>query len=147
MNSKTIDRHKRILEGLLEEEGVQYEELSKVEIFNLQNLWKEKFKAKTLPNSESQLWLTFSPGSFTNYKEGEDADTKYRNQLVKEFLIWGGNSGYRCFGNKLPNLERLKRVPRDFGTVYDLYVSQKNLKWTYVYTHDDFCGPYFADAE
>jgi len=145
MNSKTINQHKKILEGLLDEEGVYFEELSKVEIFNLQKLWKEKFKAKTLPNYELQLWHTFSPDSFTNYKEGEDADKKYQNQPVKEFFIWGGDRGYRCFGNKLPNLERLKKVPRDFGIIYDLYVTHKNFKWTYVYTHNDFCGPYFAE--
>ena len=141
---KRLSNKKKIIADLLEEEGIDYQQLDTEELEELEQAWKDRFNAQKLINANSQLWHTFSFDGYSNYKEGEEADQKYKNQLVKEYYIWGGDKGYLCFSNKLPDLAKLKRLTRGYETTYDLYVNHKNFNWTYVYTHEDYYGPYFA---
>jgi hypothetical protein len=34
-------------------------------------------------------------------------------------------------------------VASDFDYEQDIYLFDKNFTWTYVYTHESMCGPYF----
>ena len=142
---KRLLNQKKTIADLLEEEEIPYQHLNAGELEELEKSWKQRFNANDLRNAGGQLWHAFSFNNYADYKEGEQADQRYLNQQVREFLIWGADKGYRCFSDKLPDLLKLKRLTRDFDVTYDLYVCHKNLKWTYVYTHEDFCGPYFAE--
>lgn len=91
-------------------------------------------------------WGTFSANLYNPYWEGKQAEEKYLSQPVKEYLIFGPEKfGYRCNSIKLPNLVKLYRYLDSLNVVFDLYIRHKNFKWTYVITHVDAFGPYFAE--
>ena len=117
--------------------------MSNSEIEQFRNDWRYKFNAQDLGKGELE-WYVFSCKRYPLYWESREADQKYKEIYVKEFVIDDGENGYQCFSQHLPNLDKLKSATKDFGILYDLFISHKNLKWTFVITHEEDVGPYFA---
>ena len=74
--------------------------------------------------------------------EESEAISRYERQPVKEYLIFTPkDTVIRCFSDKLENF---MSFTKDYGIIFDLYVSHKNFKWTFGIIHEDGIGPYYA---
>jgi predicted metal-binding protein len=110
---------------------------------NLKKLWENIF-AKTLSKTEKELihmdqylWHIFSYKK-VNCLENDVARDTF--DLCKKTQV------YVFFQNEditylYQNAAKLKST--DFDMLQDVYVVDKDFKWTYVYTHEAQCGPYY----
>ena len=143
--NKRISGKKKTIEDLLNEERISYqiESLELSEMF--WNSWRTKFHAQNLQRNECQ-WHTFSSQTYPYVVEESSAINKYKTQPVKEYLIFPPDDYViRCYSDKLPDFEKLLSLTKDFGIIFDLYLSHKNFNWTFVITHEEGFGPYFAN--
>lgn len=101
--------------------------------------WKSKFIAnRYAPHLESYLWHIFSYGA-TECIEGLNATEEYLKQWKTTVLIFNEPQQYliEC-RETIPKIEMI-----DFFD--DIYISQNNMKWTYVIPHEiRNMGPYFS---
>lgn len=143
MNRKLFKARMKIRDLLIEEQN-DYKLMSTDEIGQFRDAWKRKFHAENLRKGELE-WYVFSFKRYNQFWEGDEADQKYKMVYVKEFVIDDGENGYKCLSDHLADLDKLKSITKDYGSLFDLFISHKNLKWTYVITHEDDAGPYFAE--
>lgn len=142
---KRLIKQGKSIYDLLREEGIQFEVEEDESTAQLWNEWRSKFKAHYLTMEDCQ-WHTFCDNIYENYLEKQDAEDRYKQLLVNEyFIIIPDEPAIRCFSNRLPELEKVKSFAHDFGVVMDLYVCHKNVKWTFIVTHEDEFGPYYAE--
>ncbi len=125
----------------LDEQNFNYELLTKDEIIEVENHWKSKFIGnKTAPHLEYYLWHIFSFNKDYGI-EGELAFEEYKKQYPTEIIIFNERQEY---GIRIPNQGKIPVITmKDFTD--DIYISQKNMKWTYVISHEiPSFGPYFS---
>ena len=143
--NKLLSGKKKTIEDLLNEENISFKHEPSEKLTDFWNSWRTKFLAHNLRYNESQ-WHTFSMRTYSNFVEESEAISRYKQQPVKEYLIFTPqDTAIRCFSDKLPTFENLMSFTKDYGVIFDLYVSHKNFNWTFVITHEDDIGPYFAE--
>jgi CheY-like chemotaxis protein len=72
--------------------------------------------------------------------EGKAAVEQYQRQWEAPFYVFDEMLSFclLCPPQPYPDLSHLH---------YDLYISHHKMKWTMVYTHEEDCGPYFAERK
>ncbi len=87
------------------------------------------------------LWHIFTWGNVSCY-EGEEARAKFNSlQEMNGIKFYGG------YSKQIEGLSMVKKITaeeidEDIGD--DVYIVDMNFTWTYVRTHESYCGPYFC---
>lgn len=89
------------------------------------------------------LWHIFSWG-LVPCLTGEDAKKAFNKTEEKEVLKF-----YQRNNKSIPSYAELvsKMEADELDLTDDVYIVEKNFKWTYVHTHEWNCGPYFCSRE
>lgn len=136
---------------VLKSKGVLVKEM-KGKKEELQKQWEDAF-AKNLSKSQKNkinfyqhFWHVFSFNKLSCL-EGQKARDAF-NKVKKD----GCYIFYQDEENSLmlENARSLKveDIVKEFeGYIDDVYVGDTNFKWTYVCTHEEYCGPYFYHLE
>ena len=131
----------------LKELGVSTRLLSFNEKIDHQKTWRKVFASNL---QEKRIdWHAFSY-NLTPHLEGFDAINKFNAQPVKNYFIISSNdklTGLACEGNKVLSYSDLLIIRNKNPSFYDVYISHKNLKWTFVITHEEDFGPYFSSLK
>jgi hypothetical protein len=111
------------------------------------SLWKKHFAPNVLSKNEA-LWHTFS---FDHYPHsfGSDAIRILNKTWLKDIMIFSTHHFYaiECsalFPVFLDYVEFCRYLSQITNHV-DIYIAQKNYKWTFVIPHEKDFGPYYAD--
>ncbi|KGK90148.1 DUF4275 family protein [Clostridium sp. HMP27] len=126
-------------------------ELRNVRVETLDNIgkhlhkqWEKKF-AGDLNNSQKHkiyldqyLWHIFSYEK-VQHLCGKDAIDAFNNIKKEECYAFYENDDKAL---KLANSKDIKA--EDFNSEHDIYIVDNNMSWTFVHTHEDYCGPYFC---
>ena len=95
------------------------------------------------------LWHIFSYEKMPCL-EGTKARNAFDELKEKEYYIFYEDWVYDCDlseykGKTFEILNCDKINAKDFNKDKDIYIVDKNFKWTYVNTHESYCGPYFCN--
>ncbi len=137
------------LYDFLDKECIDYIKMTLQEIKDHKLDWRYNFNGHKLSSSKREYnWHVFSYNYVTDYLTGEQADDKYCSLYVKDFVVIGSEKvGLKCSSDHLPELNRLKKYIKDSNEIFDLYITHKNFNWTYVISHEDDFGPYYAEKQ
>ena len=135
------------LYDFLDKEHIDYIKMTLQEIKNYKLDWRYKFNGHKLSSSKREHnWHVFSYNYVADYLTGKQADDKYCSLYAKDFVVIGSEKvGLKCSSDHLPELIRLKEYIKNSNEIFDLYITHKNFNWTYVITHEDDLGPYYAE--
>lgn len=121
----------------------------------VRNKWIENFagglteREKKELSIENHLWYALDSKKVA-YLEGEDAVEAFNNLRKKGYYVFFDYYRYEdedLFGYENKVFEVFgwnKMKAEDFFCSGDIYVVDKEFTWTYVFTHEDWCGPYFC---
>lgn len=106
----------------------------------------EKERRKIYMNS--YLWHLFSYDK-TKYLEGNKARKAFDELKDKEYYIFYEDYAYNHdileYKNKVFEVLNCNEIKAEyFNEENDIYIVDKYFKWTYVNTHEEYCGPYFC---
>ena len=136
---------------LLKDKGILVTEL-KNKRKELWKLWEEAF-ANNLTKSQKRkiyfhqhMWHVFSYNKISCI-EGQNAKAAF-NKKQKEacYIFYQDNENALL----LENARRIKAedlINEIDGYIDDVYVVDIDFSWTYIHTHEYFCGPYFYQSE
>lgn len=152
--NKKFDRvYKKELEDKLlkifETRDIRYTKMSLKEIDSYMEQWFAHFvpdseKTDAKPNCfgtdewAGYLWHAFSY-EFTPCKQEKQARDAYDDLDRGQCVLLMSNEK---IGFSIENSERLSSGV--FDEFMDIFITDKDFKWTYVHTHEEYCGPYFA---
>lgn len=130
----------------LEERGVQSSELGHEETKDIIATWTQKFTIQP-PGKNEALWHTFSLNHFP-CESGAHAMKKLNETPLKTFVIFSPadlsaikcTAPYACF---IP-YEELQAQWMSIRYRMDIFIVQSNFTWTFVHTHEQDFGPYYA---
>ncbi|MBD1382196.1 DUF4275 family protein [Metabacillus arenae] len=119
---------------------------------NFRKQWEEKFVKKLSKsqkikiNLDSLLWHAFSYNKLSCLEKGE-AMYAFNKERKKECYVFIQHNDDALM---LHDAKRIKAD--DFSGENDIYLSDvyivdKDFTWTYVRTHESFCGPYFYKSK
>ena len=92
-------------------------------------------------------WNTFA-GKYAPHLEGQTAIDRFNQLYVKEYTIIAGNDlSVHCQGRSLPSYDDFMKVINSQYYEFDTYISHVKFNWTFVITHDEFIGPFFAESQ
>lgn len=92
------------------------------------------------------LWHVFSWGH-APCLEGDKARKAFDGEKCE--MVYMFTDGYSKNGfPQIQNITVAKKGVSDLlETENDIYIVDLNFNWTYVHTHESYCGPYFAKAK
>ncbi|MFT3924290.1 MAG: DUF4275 family protein [Myxococcales bacterium] len=109
----------------------------------LQQRWREVFAVRVKAATGSWIYRDFDWHAFSYElvycRRGAQAIAQYQARVAARFLVLphlAEEPGYWCESEQLPMLHGR-----------DAYVSDPELTWTMVFTHEDLCGPYFTTRD
>jgi hypothetical protein len=136
------------IEELLQEKNVAYNIISHDEKYEIIKKWKcVFFQSLTINQVEMAnkfLWHIFS-FNYIKALEKEIAIDAFNRLNVKRYTIFSSNiksTGILCESSLLPSYEEFAKAKTSSPELFDLYINQINLKWTFVITHEPNFGPY-----
>ena len=108
--------------------------------------WKKQFSfGKTL--RREPLWHSFSFNRYSNLSK-KLAIKKFENTYLKNVIIFSDFKflPIKCEAESasILNFELIKNCLNKIPNQIDLYICHKNFNWTFVITHEQDYGPYFA---
>lgn len=148
-----IRKHKREilrnLKNMFKQARITYKKMSKKQTAHYMQKWFQLFVPKAqheeavkycFPTKtyNAYLWHTFSYGT-TPCEEKVPASKSY-DALIHNACVLLLNRSKIAF--VLGNANQL--TSKVINKFTDIIVTDKDFKWTYVHTHEEYCGPYFA---
>ena len=114
----------------------------------LRKQWEEAF-AKHLSKSQKRkiylhqhLWHIFSYNKLSCLEEQKARDAFNREEKNGCYIFYRDTQNVLLLGNaRSLRAEDLIKDVDDF--LEDVYVVDTDFTWTYVLTHEEYCGPYF----
>ncbi|WP_053367972.1 DUF4275 family protein [Bacillus sp. FJAT-27245] len=119
----------------------------------LRKEWETHF-ANHLSNEEKKAIYLFNQGGYCGYLwhvfsykkkdclEGEKAEVAFNDERKNECYIFFQDSDYAL---QLANASTLNTLDLLDETDNDMYIVDKQFRWTFVMTHEiGLCGPYFS---
>ncbi len=92
------------------------------------------------------LWHIFTWGKVACLA-GDEARAAFDKQKYKSAIMFC--NGYSR--NGVPQIDKLDLIEKidasKLEETDDVYVVDRNFRWTYVHTHEEQCGPYFCEKE
>ncbi|MBT2655859.1 DUF4275 family protein [Bacillus sp. ISL-18] len=114
----------------------------------LRKQWEETF-AKHLSKSQKRkiylhqhLWHIFSYKKLSCLEEQKARDAFNRTMKDTCYIFYQDNE-YVLLLENITSLKAEDIINEFDHYINDVYVVDKNFSWTYVHTHEYFCGPYF----
>ncbi len=137
---------------VFEAKSIQYRKLSDKEISDFVSRWFESFipedkraKARQIcfPNRKwgNYLWHAFSY-ELVPCEEADSAREKYDHLERNKCYLYIDNEGV---GFEIENGSAFSALDADGFP--DLLITGQDFNWTYVHTHEEYCGPYFKTRE
>ena len=143
---------------ILFDKNINFQVLDNLE--EIKNKWIEVFAGHLTERErideihmDQLLWHVFSydkKGCFEGAKARKSFD-EFKN---KEYYIFFENWVYDFYVEDYDLLDYKYKVfevlncnkikAKDFNKDKDIYVVDKHFRWTYVNTHESYCGPYFC---
>lgn len=139
------ERQYRMLQHDIKNRGIDICE-SPISGQQLRQKWKKIFlgslnlKEQKAIHINQFLWHCFSYQKIECLSKGE-AKKAFANHKKNEVFVF---YQHKDEAYVFKNTSKLRAS--DFDMDDDVYVVDKNFKWTYVKTHESMCGPYFARA-
>jgi uncharacterized protein YkuJ len=139
---KTERGIKMSLMNLFRKKGIEFTELPDKGA-ELRKKWENRF-TDSISSSEKKsiyfdqyLWHVFSYEKLSCLKN-EEAMKSFNQEPKKTCFVF-----YQHDNNvfMINNADKLKA--KDFKNEHDVYVVDENFNWTFVHTHEEYCGPYF----
>lgn len=131
-----------LVKAFLQGKNISFESIN-VDSKQIRKAWISAFSnGEKAPHMEDFLWHFFSFEVVPHFK-GKAAIKELKEQWPSDILIFNEKFDFVFYCQKcLPILEL--SVSQD-----DIYICHKNMKWTYVVTHEIFSGlgPYFAHRQ
>jgi hypothetical protein len=133
--------------NLLKSKGIHVDEL-KNKREELRKQWEDAF-AKNLSKSQKSkiyfhqhLWHVFSYNKLSclEYQKARDAFNKIKKDEC--YIFYQDNESALLLDNAR-SLKAEDILNEINGYIEDVYVANKDFSWTYIQTHEIFCGPYF----
>ncbi|MCP3764805.1 DUF4275 family protein [Domibacillus sp. A3M-37] len=137
--------------NLLKSKGILVTKLiSKKE--DLRKQWEEAF-AKHLSKSQKgkiyfhqHLWHVFSYNKLSCLEEQKARDAFNKVKKKGCYIFYRDNQSVLLLENaKILKAEDILKDVDD--CLEDVYVVDKDFTWTYVFTHEEYCGPYFYQSK
>lgn len=127
----------------LQDKGAILSELFQKEAQSVNELWDNSFASDISMDTKKAVYYGQFKWHIFSYKIKdflkEEAARNAFDAAAKDEL-------YVMYQNK-PYVLMLKNakdtVSADFDSEEDIYIFDKDLTWTYVHTHESYCGPYF----
>jgi hypothetical protein len=110
---------------------------------DLRKQWENKFTGSLSNTQKSKiylnqyLWHIFSYQQIEHLSEQEAIEAFNTIKKDECFVFYQDDDE----ALKLINSKDIKAD--DFENENDIYIVDKNMTWTYIHTHEDYCGPYF----
>ncbi|WP_409276341.1 DUF4275 family protein [Neobacillus sp. SCS-31] len=137
---------------ILKNKTIKVRELPKWGAY-LRKEWETNF-ADHLSDEEKRAIYLFDHGGYCGYLwhlfsfkkkdclEGEEAEEAFNNEPKNQCYIFYQNSDYALH---LENAATLSTSDFFDETDIDIYIVDKQFRWTFVITHETgWCGPYFS---
>ncbi|WP_316569602.1 DUF4275 family protein [Neobacillus sp. YIM B06451] len=135
---------------LLKNKTIKVRELPKWGAY-LRKEWETQF-ANHLSDEEKSAIYLFNHGGYCGYLwlsykkkdclEAEKAEEAFNNELKNECYVFYQRSDYAL---QLENARTLSTSDLFHETDIDMYIVDKQFRWTFVITHETgWCGPYFS---
>ena len=129
---------------LLDPPPSRIEPLTHREALRLRQQWRENFSVRLYEAEGRWLigehdWHVFTYRYSRYIAEGSDAVALYKDQAATDLVVMFDNGSEVC----LADFDVAPRPNRS----YDLYVCDREMTWTMVFTHEDELGPFFARAD
>lgn len=118
-------------------------------LYEIEDKWIKVF-AGDIHLNESYLWHVFSKNYRQDYLEGDEAIEAFNNLKKKGYYIFYERYRYDDedlseYENKVFEVFGWSKLKAEDLFDCDIYVVDKEFKWTYVSTHEgDWFGPYFC---
>ncbi len=88
------------------------------------------------------LWHIFS-WELAPCLKGEEARKAFDEQEYEKAIMFC--SGYADNGAIIKDLKETAKISsKEIEKIDDAYVTAEDFGWTYVHTHEEYCGPYFC---
>lgn len=105
--------------------------------------WQEKFAGNLNKSEKNKIYLDQYLWHIFSYQKVEHLE---RGEAMEAFNNIKKDECYAFYQHddillKLNNLKDIKA--EDFSSEEDIYIVDKSISWTYVHTHEEYCGPYF----
>jgi hypothetical protein len=129
---------------LLHPSPSRVESLTRREAMRLRQQWRETFSTP-LYDAEGRWsigehdWHVFTYRYSRYIAEGSDAMAVYKHQMSTDLVVMFDNAFEVCLAD-------FNVAPRPVRP-YDVYVCDREMTWTTVFTHEDELGPFFARAD
>ena len=118
----------------------------------LRSQWEEVF-TKQLSNSQKRkiyfhqhLWHVFSYNKLPCL-EGQKARETFDKKKKDVCYIFYQDNEYVLLLENAKGLMAKDIINEINGYINDVYVVDKDFLWTYIHTHEYFCGPYFYQPD
>jgi hypothetical protein len=142
---KTKGEVKMSLMDVFRHKGIEVIELADKGV-ELRKKWENKFTDEISLSEKKSiyfdqfLWHVFSYEKLSCLKN-EEAMKAFNQEPKKCCYVF-----YQHHDNAfmINNADKIKA--EDFENEHDVYVVDKNFHWTFVHTHEYYCGPYFYKA-
>lgn len=139
---------------ILIDKKINFQVLDNLE--EIKNKWLEVFAGNLTEKEridelgmDAYLWHLFSYEK-RECLEGNDARIAFDELRRREYYVFFDNHRYDYYDlseyeNKVFEVfDGNKAKAKDFNKEDDVYVVDKYFRWTYVNTHEGYCGPYFC---
>ena len=121
----------------------------------IKNKWIEVFAGHLTKKERRKIYMNQYLWHIFSYEkmpclEGTKARNAFDELKEKEYYIFYEDWVYDCDlseykGKTFEILNGDKINAKNFNKDKDIYIVDKNFKWTYVKTHESYCGPYFCN--
>ena len=116
-------------------------------------LWLRSFASEVLKGTLrihvtadcNYLWHIFSFCLVPSYS-GAEAQEMFNKLDYTEVILFTGGQWWEGKA-EIENLRLIPKISASILDIYelkDIYIVDKNFRWTYVHTHESMCGPYFC---
>lgn len=132
------------LQSLLKKYRVKYSLISIEEKYSILNKWRSYFASNL--NERELPWHSFNTNIHPSFEQTE-AISKFNKCYFKDFTIIADFNyyGIRCNSDLVfASFSELKSALLSLENFVDIYITHINYKWTFVITHEEGIGPFFA---
>lgn len=147
-NHEYIEELKGSLIKLFQNKHIEYSEMSKSSLKKYTETWFVSIVPKMHQTEAREhcfsnrkvtnyLWHAFSYGDAPAF-EGDRAKSEFDHNCGGEAVVI---LNYEKIGFILKNCQGI--TAGELDEYNDIIISDKNFDWTYVHTHEAYCGPYF----
>jgi len=130
----------------LQDKGIILTERFGLETQQIVEQWDAAFAGEISDKTKEEIYFSEFKWHMFSYKKkdcltAEAAREAFDGAAKDEVYVFYQNSPQVWVYTNAAGLRST-----DFDSQQDVYVFDKALKWTYIHTHESYCGPYFCET-